>query len=232
MPLIRIKYKDYEQLFLKSGSVAPDPNFLDVSACPVLKDYIPSLVLALPERRAILKLVRARRWHEYVKLLWNHSRASKEIAGNRLLRSIGICVPHIHESGMGLFPAKGYQFLGYYIMDDLQYSGFENSRFLFLEGRVTEVQRGPFLQNILGDIHRMCARRIVFNDLKFENIFCNAQGDIAWIDTGISYYPYWQRSKFRKKHNDAIDYFLLHHEKFLRADEVVQFKSLYLGETS
>lgn len=228
MQFIKIKVNDCEQWFYKMQPSPVPRRYLDATKKTVIKDYIPSLVIAMPEEKAILKLIRARKWVEYVKLLWNRSRASKEITGNNLLKKIGVHVPAIFESGLGLFPAKGYQFLGYYIMQDLQCQGFENSRFLFLENRIKPEQRRAFLDNVLKDVRKMRDNHIVFNDFKLENIFCNDAGDTVWIDTGVTYYPAYRQMKFIKKHNDAIDYFLLHHEKFLTTDETGDVKKLYV----
>ncbi|HEY9033292.1 MAG TPA: hypothetical protein VIN71_05080 [Pseudomonadales bacterium] len=214
------------QRYLSSRTAIHPGALLDASQQPVMKDYLPSLVIRLPQQQQVLKLVRARKWVEYAKMLWGRSRASKEIRGNLLLHEAGIAVPAISEYGYGLFPARAYQFIGYYIMQDLQPLGFDNARFLFLENRIDGERRHRFLANLVHDVKRMQQQRIVFNDLKFENIFCNAAGDICWIDTGVSVYPRWQQGKFRRKHNDAIDYLLLHHEKFLTAGEAAMLRSL------
>ncbi len=227
MQLIKIKVKDCEQRFLKVQSSEKNESYLDVSGNPVIKDYIPSLVIAMPGEKAILKLIRARKWVEYAKLLWNRSRASKEVAGNRLLKKIGVKVPEILENGLGLIPSGNYQFLGYYIMEDLQCQGFENSRFLFLNETIRAGQRQVFLKNVIRDVRNMFNNRIVFNDFKLENIFCNADGETVWIDTGITLFSGFRKRKFIKKHNEAIDYFLHHHEKFLDVEEIAAFKNLY-----
>ena len=202
---------------------------LDASAEAVLKDYVPSLVISLPEKNAILKLVRARKWVEYVKLLWNNSRASKEIHGNDVLHAIGIKVPRIYEAGLGLVPSPGYQFLGYYIMEDLRVSGYENSRFLFLENRIDAGRRKAFLENVMADIDRMRANRIVFSDFKFENIFCNQAGDTIWIDTGINVFTENRQADFMRRHDQSLDYFLEHHAKFLDEAEIAAVKQRYFN---
>ena len=218
-----------QQCFLAFGCHGYEPvKQRNVSQLPVMKDYIPSLVIRLPEEKKVLKLIRARKWVEYAKLLWNRSRASKEIYGNRLLQQAGVAVPQISEYGFGVFPGKSNEFLGYYVMQDLEAAGYENSRFLFLENRITAECRENFIFNVIRDVDRMQKHCLVFSDLKFENIFCNDRGDTVWIDTGVSRFSGFRKNKFPRKHNDAIDYFVLHHRKFLSVHEIEQFEALYL----
>lgn len=228
MKLIKIHLPSCQQWYYRQKGQFFTLREVYVDQYPVLKDYVPSLVIRLTDQQLILKLVRARHWVEYVKMLWRHSRISKEINGNELMRRCGVAVPAIVESGIGIFPAKGYQFLGYYLMEDLSCQGLQNSREMFLQNALSPEVRWTFLQNVVSDVQKMLAQRIVFNDFKLENIFLDAQGNSVWIDTGVSRYPFFQNKKLHKKHNRAVSYFLEHHESLLTDNENQLIRSLFL----
>ena len=52
-----------------------------------LIDHTPSLVGILKSSNLVIKFIKARSWHEYIKLFWNHSRITKEVKGSELLEN-------------------------------------------------------------------------------------------------------------------------------------------------
>lgn len=195
------------QLFLTT-------RYENYSRKPVLKsvlvDHIPSLVGTLVDSEHIIKFIRARSWHEYLKLLWNHSRITKEIKGSELLQNLGLNVPQIHEVGFGIIPSLKHEYLGYYIMDNLAHSGFQELSLLIKESAISSTMREKIMLSILTGLKKMRDNRIVFSDFHLDNVFANEAGDIMWIDPGVTTYSTVNEKKFRKKFNHSINRYIFY----------------------
>ena len=194
----------------------------------IIRDYNASLVAAIADDQWILKLVKPRSIHEYFKMLWFASRASKEVKGNFLLKSIGIDVPQIVEYGYGFIPASNYHYIGFIVMENLRLRNFDDAQEMMHRGSFETETRKIFFAKLCKDIATMRANRVVFNDLKLGNVFSDENGDAIWIDTGVSCYSLLKSNKFRSKHNFSLNRFLKRHEKILNESEVKQIKSLLI----
>ena len=132
------------------------------------------------------------------------SRLSKEVRGNELMRSVGIRVPEIKESGYHPFPVTTKRFLGYYIMENMTREGFVELGEVLKDDDFDASMGKLVLQNVIRDIRSMADHSIVFSDLHLGNILINKQGDTAWIDTGVTHYSFGRGYKFPRKFNDSI----------------------------
>jgi hypothetical protein len=176
----------------------------------VLVDHIPSLVGVLKDSGLVIKFIKARSWHEYIKLLWNHSRITKEIKGSQLLQQLGLTVPVIHEIGFGIIPSKKHKYLGYYIMENLSPSGFQELSKLIKENSINADMRGKIMTSVYLGLKKMRDSNIVFSDFHLDNVFANASGDIVWIDTGVTTYNQINNKNFRSKFNHSINKYILY----------------------
>ena len=175
-------------------------------------DHTPSTVAVTANGLSVLKLIKARSWHEYVKTFWAHSRLFKEVKGNRLLTWLGIHVAAIHEMGVGLLPGRRYRYLGYYIMDDLAAAGALEVFELFKSGGLDSAQRISWLDSILDDLRIMRDAGVVFSDCHLKNVFAHPQGKVTWIDTGVTRYFCPRSRKFARKFNYSIRRFADYHD--------------------
>lgn len=170
----------------------------------IIQDSHPSVVAVTREDQHILKLIKPRSWHEYFKLLWRHSRYHKEIKGNRLLRHIGLQVPEIYETGIGLIPASQYGYLGFYIMENLEKRDFETVLDYFEDPDLSLTYRQQLFESIISDLEKMQKHLVLFNDLHLRNIMATPTGEMAWIDTGVTHFHWYSRKKFQKKFHDSV----------------------------
>ena len=197
----------------------------------VLVDHIPSLVGILKDSGLVIKFIRARSWHEYIKLLWNHSRITKEIRGSELLQKLGLNVPKIHEVGFGIMPSKKYEYLGYYIMENLTPSGFQELSKLIKEDAIDDVIREKIMIAVYHGLKDMRENHIVFSDFHLDNVFANDSGDIVWIDPGVTTYTKFNEKKFRDKFNYSINRYIFYcsdRGNTLTDKETALFRSLLL----
>jgi serine/threonine protein kinase len=195
----------------------------------ILVDHTPSLVATLQESELVIKFIRARSWHEYLKLLWNRSRITKEIRGSQLLQSIGLRIPKIHETGFGIIPSKRHEYLGYYTMENLSHSGFKELSKLIIEGGLEDLMREKIMFSVYQGLKVMRDHRIVFSDFHLDNVFANSIGDIAWIDTGVTTYNPINKKKFCFKYNQSITRYINYEYEgkiLLSQDEIAIFKKL------
>jgi tRNA A-37 threonylcarbamoyl transferase component Bud32 len=174
----------------------------------ILIDHKPSLVATVNRQQQVVKLVKARSWHEYVKQLWNHSRLSKEIKGNRTLQQIGIRVPQIYETGVNLRPFAKPHYLGYYAMEDLAQAGYREFEALVNDPATPPELLTTAMQNVVADLHRMKQHNVVFSDINKRNIYISAEGHSAWIDTGVKVFPATKQQRFRAAYNHAVSKFI------------------------
>jgi hypothetical protein len=176
----------------------------------VLVDHIPSLVGVLKDSGLVIKFIKARSWHEYIKLCWNHSRITKEIKGSQLLQNLGLTVPVIHEVGFGIIPSKKHKYLGYYIMENLSLSGFQELSKLITENAINADMRGKIMTSVYIGLKKMRDSNVVFSDFHLDNVFANASGDITWIDAGVTTYNRINDGKFKKKFNHSINRYIFY----------------------
>lgn len=227
MKLSTVVFKNQDsQLFLTSLSNMENPTlFVD----SVLVDHTPSLVATLIKSDYIIKCIRARSWHEYIKLIWNHSRISKEVHGSSLLKKLGLSVPEIHQVGIGIIPSRNYQFIGYYVMDNLHLKGFHELSKLINDNKINVEVRMKAMCSIHAGLKKMKEAHIVFSDFHLDNIFSNELGDITWIDTGITTYRKLNSKNFHKKYNHSIRRYINYEyegKQLLSPSEQSMFKGL------
>lgn len=197
----------------------------------ILVDHTPSLVGIFNDSKLIIKFIRARSWHEYLKLLWNHSRITKEVEGSNLLTKLGLRVPEIHEVGYGIIPNVNHEFLGYYVMENLIQSGFQELSKLIKEDTLNEALRGIIMKSIYDGLKSMRDNHIVFSDFHLDNVFANSRGEIVWIDAGVTTYRSFNTKKFTKKHNHSISRYINYSysgQQLLLPPERTMFSSLLL----
>ena len=193
----------------------------------VLTDNAPSTVLVTEQDQHILKLIRPRKWQEYFKLLWGHSRYQKEIKGNYMLRKIGLQVPEIYETAIGIIPTARYRYLGYYVMENLSKRGFSTLLSQFKNPDLSVDERQQLFEKMLAGLKRMKLHRIVFTDFHLENVMVNQSGELAWIDTGITHYPWYRAHLMRGKLKKSIERLArFHGNDFFTAHEKQSLKSL------
>jgi hypothetical protein len=185
----------------------------------------PSIIGMLDDRR-ILKLIKPRRILECVKLMYGRSRISKEVRGNKVLQAMGIGVPLIDECAYGFLPAKGYDFVGYYIMENLIDKGMQDLSVLFADEQLLAEQRRKIIKNLITDLQKMRDNYVVFSDLTLGNVFSNNNAELVWIDTGITEYSAHKQQKFELKYNFSLDRFMDIHKNTLSEEEKAQIAAL------
>lgn len=210
-------------------ATTPSNSTMRILIKEVLVDHTPSLVATSTDHKKIIKFIRARSWHEYLKLLWNHSRVTKEVKGSQLLSQLGLTVPQIFEVGYGVIPSTKHEFLGYYIMENLTQTGFQELSQLIKEDLLEKDMRQEIMLKIHKGLKVMRDNQIVFSDFHLDNVFANKQGDITWIDTGVTTYSKFSNKKFHAKHKYAINRFINYEyagQKLLSQSEKSMFKDL------
>jgi len=193
----------------------------------IIHDSPPSIVAITQEDQHILKLIKPRSWHEYFKLFWRHSRYHKEIKGNLLLRRIGLQVPEIYETGIGLIPTSHYDYLGFYIMENLKKRGFETVLDYFRDPDLSPAYRQKLFASMIADLEKMRKHLVLFNDLHLRNIMATPNGEIAWIDTGVTHFHWYSRKKFQKKFRDSVSRLINYYDdNLLNESELQRLKAL------
>lgn len=233
LSLVRVKVRtDFlRQWFVRVGYDEDNTSLYELHT--MIKEegkYRSPSIIGIPTAGKVLKLIKPRRMLECIKLLYGRSRLSKEIRGNRLLAQIGIAVPHIYDVAYGFVPARGYDFLGYYVMDDLACQGMQDLSLLFAKPGLTEMARERVFARLIADLCRMRDHHIVFSDLTLGNVFGCEQGDVVWIDTGVTVYPRVFESRFRHKFDYSLARFLSIHRDTLLQHEKDQIVSLMYTE--
>lgn len=194
----------------------------------ILVDHKPSLVATLDESDYIIKFIKARSWHEYIKLLWNHSRITKEVKGTRILKDLGLNVPRIYQIGLGIVPSSRYKFIGYYIMENLVNTGFNEVSKIVQDDEINSSFREKLLATILAGLTNMRENNIVFSDFHLDNVFSNNEGKVVWIDAGITKYNTTLNSKkFHVKWNDSI----YRYQKYLKNSSLLTKKEREIFNT-
>ncbi|MDO6681852.1 MULTISPECIES: hypothetical protein [unclassified Oceanobacter] len=213
---VKLPWLDVSQAFVCFRSSRRLPENGIRTADQVIIDHTPSTVAMTDNGLSVLKLIKARSWHEYVKTLWAHSRLFKEVQGNRLLTRLGVHVAAIHEVGIGLLPGSRYRYLGYYIMEDLASVGAQEVFEMFLSGGLTPEERIHWLDLILDDLRTMRDAGVVFSDCHLNNVFAHPlKQHVIWIDTGVTRYFCPRSRKFARKFNYSIRRLADYHDQHL-----------------
>lgn len=227
LPITRIK-KDsgfLPQLFYRLAPAGSSGSVV-FNIVNIIKEHTPSTIALLDDQSKVLKLIKPRRWHEYIKLLTARSRLSKEVRGNFILRSLGIGVPKIYEYGLGLFPTRQYKYIGYYVMENLNMSSYEDVSSLIWGDKLSDQVRYQLFENVFNDILIMRDNRIVFSDITYGNIFSDKEGKIIWIDTGVTTYSRFNNKKFKEKYNFSLNRFLTIHKDSFTEKECERAKAI------
>ncbi len=216
------------QLFFRRTYKEKAPADLSYDIDKVLQDHTPSLVGVTNQKDIVLKLIRPRRWHEIAKLFWGHSRVSKEIRGNFKFQDLGLNIPEIFESGYAFLPVTHYEFIGYYLMENLATKGYDEVFNLFHQEDLTSELRKMLFSQICDGLKTLQNNRIVFTDFTLGNVFGGEDGSLFWIDTGVSSYNRLEQNKFIKKNNQSIERFVSIHNDLLLEEEKQQIRQLKL----
>ena len=216
--------KQIQQLFISFyGKNLPRSSFISLSS--ILVDHRPSLVAYCDEHQAILKLIKPRKYHEIVKQFWGHSRLFKEVKGNYLLKGLGLNTPNISDVAYAFLPSKNFEYLGYYIMEDLSKNNLTEVFETFSNKTSTDAHRLTLLENISDGLITMKENNIVFTDFTLGNVFANDNGDITWIDTGVSKF----NKQLDKKFDQAVKRFIrIHQTLFTNSETAYLTKKLSL----
>ncbi len=204
------------------------PKEFHVLSKNIVKNDVPSLVAVDEENQLVVKMVKPRSWHEVVKLLWGRSRLHKEVNGNNLLRSLDIKTANIKGIFVGLIPTRKYQYLGFYLMDDLHYQGYEDAFDCLRFKQLNKASRERLINNFYDDLQKMKGKRLLFADLKLNNVFSDSDGNIAWIDTGVCCYGSFSKARYKQKFNHSLDRFFRIYQSWLSESEIAKIQSLKL----
>lgn len=167
----------------------------------VIRDHHASTVGVTNNNRVILKLVKARTWHEHFKILWKRSRTHTEFTGAKLLRSIGVDTPDVYEMGISFPVPRDALYIGYYLMENLEGSGY--FALSDIQETLTKHQISHLTKEISRIMEILYENRVVYSDFNLGNIFFNPDTmAVKLIDTGAK--RYYKRKSHIKKHNKAI----------------------------
>tara|TARA_Y100000782_G_C10139921_1_gene246762 strand:+ start:480 stop:1181 length:702 start_codon:yes stop_codon:yes gene_type:complete len=183
----------------------PGQDDSDLRVESVLEDRRPSLLTLTHNGERVLKLIKPRRWQEYVKLFWFHSRVSKEIRGIRTLSAIGLKTPHVYEVGIAVLPARDFRNIGYYCMENLSCRGYTEAYKHFKSLSDASEFRAQIVQSLIQDLLVMRRHAIVFSDLHLNNLFVGEQAELCWIDAGIIKFRSDSSAKFRRMFNQSVN---------------------------
>ncbi len=167
----------------------------------ILLDHHVSTVGMLSGTPMVLKLVKARTWHEHVKVFWKRSRTHTEYTGAQLLRSIGIGAPEVYEMGISFPVPRNALYIGYYLMENLTESGFRSLS--EIQENLNSQQVALLTEQIKTTLETLEQHSVLYSDLHLDNIFCHPDNMVLkFIDTGAKRYK--RRKVFARKHKKAI----------------------------
>lgn len=142
---------------------------------------------------------------------------------------LGFRVPQIYSIGYRIFPDLRNASLGFYQMENMSLSGFRTVRDLFDNGEIILDQRESVLKTILDGLSVLMRNRIVFTDFHLENVMMNEQGELVWMDTGVTTFSVFSGKKFIRKHNHALDRLATYYsENYFTEQEKEQIRALKL----
>lgn len=167
----------------------------------VIYDQRISTVTFANNKAFILKLIKARTWHEYIKIAWGRSRTHIEYKGARLLNSIGISTPQVYEMGIS-FPFRPQaSYIGHYLMDNLQASGYK--MLTEVQTQLNDKQISILTGKITGIFKTLYDNQVVYSDFHISNIFVNLENiSVKLIDTGAKHYK--SKRKHKSKNQSSI----------------------------
>lgn len=227
MNIVRVvrNNKLLSQTFFSFGGC--DESLISFDDKDVIKDNTPSSVAFVNQGSKVLKLVKPRSWHEIGKFFYGRSRMSKELKGNHLLRSLGLSVANIEAYGYGL-PAKPYEYLGFFLMENLYNRGCKSAEQVFSQETLNADERKEFFVSFLADFQLMITNRINFSDLTLSNVFLSESHKPIWIDTGVTLYSALSKKKFNLKCEYTLNRFLRRHQQDLNEAEKGLIKEILL----
>ena len=191
-------------------------------------DHRPSTVAYDKSGKSIIKLIKARNWKERAKLFWGHSRVHKEVKGAQLFNELGLRTPDIYEMGIAVPFFFNSAYIGYYVMSDLTQQGLVRVLDLFRSPATTDAMRQTLLCNICDGLKRLKSRNVVFTDFHLSNVYADSDGNITWIDTGVSHYI--SDRKMNAKLKNSVLRFIRYHKNFsFRPHESSYIKHQLLG---
>lgn len=166
----------------------------NIKISQTIRDHHASTVGITEKSQLILKLIKARTWHEYFKVFWGHSRTHTEFKGSKLLSSVGIDAPEVYEMGISLPVRRGEKYIGYYLMENIEESGY--FALSSTQNDLSGAQISMLTSELAKVMKTLNDHKIVYSDLNFDNIYCEPTTmSIKLIDTGAKLYHR------RKKHN-------------------------------
>ena len=187
------------QHFLRTSGNAGQGRELTLGE--ILLDHHASTVGMLSGTSMVLKLVKARTWHEHVKVFWKRSRTHTEYTGAQLLRSIGIGAPEVYEMGISFPIPRNALYIGYYLMENLTESGLLSLS--DIQKDLNDQQVSLLTDQIRITLQTLKQHSVLYSDLHLDNIFCHPETmELKFIDTGAKRYK--RRKVFEKKHRKAI----------------------------
>lgn len=170
----------------------------------VILDHRLSLVASCGEGK-IIKLLKARTWHEKFKLLYGKSRVHIEFNGAKKLSAAGVGTPKVYEMGIRFPWLFNSKFISYYIMEDLRCSGAFLVKEMIKSGDMDDKNVTKFGELLLKDLIKMRINKILYTDLHFGNIFYDLnKSKVYFIDTGAKTY---QGNNFDIKFFNILDKF-------------------------
>lgn len=197
----------------------------------MIVDHRPSTVARVHHGNTIIKLIKPRNWKERAKLFWGHSRVHKEVKGALLFNELGLRTPDIYEMGIAVPFFFNSAYIGYYVMSDLTQQGLVRVLDLFRNPETTDAMRQTLLRNICDGLKRLKNRNVVFTDFHLSNVYADSEGNITWIDTGVSHYI--SERKMKEKLRNSVLRFIRYHKNFsFRPHESSYIKNQLLGDSS
>ena len=216
------------QIFIDS-SISHFVKVIDIPQENVIVDQKASIVAVESTSKHIVKAVKSRTWHEYIKYLWGRSRDFKEVKGNKILSEMGLRVPKLISRGYGIVPGVKSNILGFYVMENMNSSGFRTVYDEFRSGQLTQSDRLRIIGDIVSGMRAMQLHRILYTDFHMENVMVNDDGQLVWMDTGVTTYTRFQKRKFLKKNNQAIHRFIRYYsDNYFNQEEKEIISSLIL----
>lgn len=199
-----------------------------LQAGKLILDHKPSTVTYCKDGKTIIKLIKPRNWKERAKLFWGHSRVHKETRGARIFNQLGLKTPDIYEMGIAIPFFFKSEYIGYYVMSDLTQRGLVPVLDLFCRSDTSNEMRMTLLANICDGLKRLRSRNIVFTDFHLSNVFSDQEGNITWIDTGVSYY-FSQRKMYSKLKSSVMRLMQYHKDFSFHPHEMSYIKKELLG---
>lgn len=193
-PLIRVLRSngDYIQSFWPT--LGNSDLRREINITKIIHDNAASTVALIEEEGVVLKLIKARSWHEHAKVFWGRSRTHTEFNGGKLLNSIGIDTPHAHEMGISIPIFTKAKYIGYYLMENIEEKGYKS--LADIRNNLSDAQINQISKELTNIFNELFKNRIVYSDFHIGNVFINQETmSLKLIDTGAKLYH------IKKKHH-------------------------------